>query len=536
VGANRYANTRATGVDIQVLEIGEYVPDRIKLSTAPSNQACCFVVTAGPNNILETAPAGDDILTTDTQGNPIIVVGPNLIAETRARIPYPFYDIQVLPVGASVPAYLVPDDSPTYMYGWRFTDDIQVNDPDGFVNNSNPGIDTGYVTLAEAKAMQCVQYSWAQMQPYNEVYQQVAVRLRFYIALDADGTGVVESTFTRELLLSMPNYQSVVDVSLGASQGDTIQPGTGVDVDIAQSLDQDGYPLWGAIDWGDGNRTLLTLAQLAQLPELLGDLSHPAGGYANSGIYRVTVSIIDNGRLPLAARFGFAAFQESRGHAGATDPRVVLADAIAYQIANPPPYTILNSDPPGTMLDGAILDLLGNRIDPILMQDLIFIRVLGGFSVRSGRLSTMLDVVGRDGLTLGTQATENLTFTPGDTVTVALSHPNTGASTQIGSGPLSANGSFVDRATGLRFRYDQKTRQMMFRLNRSDLKAFFEIFKQSGGPASSSDQTIQNGYAEVDVTITGLTGATPLGIVRFVYNSNTKRGKGTLPKAVNDPG
>lgn len=527
VGENLFANTRAVGDDVQVLSVGQMQPTTVKPLTAPTVQAITMVIAPGPNGQIDSPVVGDDILTLDSLNRPVVVVGDNLTAESLA-IPVVTDDIQVLPVGASVPPYLVPPDTTNYNYGWRFTDDIQVADPDGLINNTNPGIDTGYTTLTDAKALQCVQYSWDTIQPPNEIDQVVAVRLRFYIADDANGTNAVETTFVRLLHLSLPNFQSVVNAELGASQSDNIDPGTAVSISLADTWDQDGYPLWGAVDWGDGNVTILTEAQLAQLPELLPDLQHPAGGYAAPGIYGITVSIIDNGRLTLADRPGFRLFQADPNE---TDPDVVLDEAIAYQVANPPPNTLEDPNKPGSMVD-----LLGNRIDPILMQNFIFIRVLGGFSTRTGRFNSALALVGRDTLTLKLQATSPLTFTPGDVATITLSHPTSGAATPIGSGALSRRGSFKDPATGLRFRFNQRTGLMIFRINRSDLKNLFQVYRQTGTTVASTTTEIQNGYAEVVVLVSGLSGGTPVGTVRFVYNSNTKKGKGSKPKSLNDPG
>ena len=151
-------------------------------------------------------------------------------------------------------------------------------------------------------------------------------------------------------------------------------------------------------------------------------------------------------------------------------------------------------------------------------------------------MSTDLNVIGRDALNLMLQASTPLTFQQGDIASVTLSHPSSGGSVQIGSGALTRKGSFKDPATGLRFRYNQRSGRMSFRMRRADVKNLLQYFQQSGAQVGSAATSIQNGYADVVVTVGGFSGAAPNGMIRFVWNTNTKKGRGTKPKSFNDGG
>jgi hypothetical protein len=63
------------------------------------------VVSAGPDNALDTNPVGDDIAGTDENGKPAILCGPNRVSNTPANNDPsnpPLDDVQVVPVGNSV--------------------------------------------------------------------------------------------------------------------------------------------------------------------------------------------------------------------------------------------------------------------------------------------------------------------------------------------------------------------------------------------------------------------------------------------------
>ncbi|MCZ7643870.1 MAG: hypothetical protein M5U26_01075 [Planctomycetota bacterium] len=299
-----------------------------------------FVQT--PANNLHPPPLGDDILVANGDpetGNDIIVDGGNFCVDTIIPINpdgtaqnndvqwtrsgfHVSNDIQVNPVGTRAPLTGQP---PPYLPPNTFTDDIQVT-PLGLVPaTANPALDTGVPFIDQPTydgaiaTPLVVDYSLPTLTPF-QVDQIVCVRLRIAVALDANGTGMVEATFVRQVRLTLANFPPNVHVDFSDSTLNFQPVPLDALFNMDSSFDQDGYFPFGAFEFGD-ERTQGNAIQLFPPSGGPPDLQALPGNYGDfgdgittttphtydiAGNYKARLSLIDNGRIPLATGSVFA--------------------------------------------------------------------------------------------------------------------------------------------------------------------------------------------------------------------------------------
>lgn len=338
-GGDNRAQVLAVGVDdVQVLAPGATapVPPSVRPVVAAPVSPVTIGIHPGANGAINSLPLlGDDIQTVDSAGRAVVVFGPNGTLDT---IVLPD-DIQV---SGGVPG---PYAASIQARAYRMTDDIQVTIPGQQPSAQNPGTDTGYVDLATALAQQVVTYEMTipeDLQVPLKIEQVVCVRLTLMVALDENGTGKVASVYERVVHLSLPNFPPVCNLDLAPSFPSAGLPDLDVLLNMDRSYDQDGFLIYGHIDWGDGTCTILDAADLLLLPELLGDYGEGVGvphTYTDPGDYKITWSIIDNGRMPpgVVATIGLPAGNPLEDPClPANEPEAVLNLAINGQSANYP--------------------------------------------------------------------------------------------------------------------------------------------------------------------------------------------------------
>lgn len=349
-GGDNLAQVIKIGVnDVQVLGSGSPPapkPTLVRPVVAAPVSPVTIGIYPGPNGAINSLPLlNDDILTVDSAGRPVVVFGPNGTLDTVV-LPD---DVQV---SGGVPGkYAASVQARAY----RMTDDIQVTIPGQQPSAQNPGTDTGYTTLANALATQTVTYEMTipdDLQVPLKIEQVVCVRLTLMVANDANGTAKVASVYERVVHLALPNFPPVANVDLAPSFSNTGLGPLDVLLNMDRSYDQDGFLIYGHIDWGDGTCTILDATELALLPELLGDYGEGPGTlfphrYQDPGDYVITWSIIDNGRMPPAVVSTIGLPGAGTGPCDPLeDPETILQLAINGQSAN---YPIIGPGPNGVI-------------------------------------------------------------------------------------------------------------------------------------------------------------------------------------------
>lgn len=336
--------------DVQVLGPGTFAPrpTSVRPVVAAPVSPVTIGIHPGANGSINSLPlVNDDILTVDSAGRPVVVFGPNGSLDTV-----------VLPddvlVSAGTPG---PYAASVQARAYRMTDDIQVTIPGQQPSAQNPGTDTTYIQgvagLTAALEQQIVTYEMTipeDLQVPLKIEQVVCVRLTLMVANDANGTGKVSSVYERIVHLSLVNFPPVANVDLAPSFSNTGMGPLDVLLNMDRSYDQDGFLIYGHIDWGDGTCTILDATELAMLPELLGDYGEGPlvpHTYQDPGDYVVTWSIIDNGRMPPAVVATVGLPGPGTGPCDPLeDPETVLQLAINGQSAN---YPIIGPGPNGVI-------------------------------------------------------------------------------------------------------------------------------------------------------------------------------------------
>lgn len=345
-GGDNRAQVLAVGPDdLQVLGPGATapVPTLVRPVVAAPVSPVTIGIHPGANGSINSLPLlADDVLTVDSAGRPVVVFGPNGALDTVVL------PDDVLVSGGTPGLYAASIQARAY----RMTDDIQVTIPGQQPSAQNPGTDTGYTDLATALATQIVTYEMTipeDLQVPLKIEQVVCVRLTLMVANDENGTAKTTSVYERIVHLSLVNFPPVANVDLAPSFANTGMGPLDVLLNMDRSYDQDGFLIYGHIDWGDGTCTILSSADLLLLPELLGDYGEGPlvpHTYVDPGDYVITWSIIDNGRMPPGLP-NFAPLASTTGACTpADDPEFILNSAINLQSAN---YPIIGPGPNGTI-------------------------------------------------------------------------------------------------------------------------------------------------------------------------------------------
>ncbi len=240
-----------------------------------------------------------------------------------------------------------------------------------------------------------------------------------------------------------------------------------VNVNVAGSFDEDGFIIWGAIDWGDGSTDLIS--QLPPSDVALSSLH----SYTAPGFYTITLSLIDNGRMDVGTVLDPTP--------QASDPAGALSTIQALQ---------------HTLIDNGVLVPVSTAVDynddkflPILRQQTIQIQVPGNLLVVKGKF------------TLNFAAQNSDSF---DAVfvlnTPVSSVANAKVQVFLGSGSNSLvlsqfttdlKGNYFNSAQGLQFTVNPRKRFLEFKIKSASLQPAFQI----------PNSTVVNGYADVPVRI-----------------------------------
>jgi len=287
------------------------------------------------------------------------------------------------------------------------------------------------------------------------------------------------------------NFQPIPQLDVLSSPATGVLPYV-LQITPSASFDGDGFIVWAAIDWGDGSFGLVTPLP-PNLPNVVS--SHT---YVTPGIYRVTLSVIDNGRMtPLT---------QLPPKPDPRDPNAALQAYIQANTAN-----AVND-----------LSLLDPKYNPQLKQAAVLVQVPGNMVITKGQFQVNFRRVATDSFDL--QLRPNL---------FPDSIANASVQITLGSGltPLSLpsfhldnHGTYVNQALGLLFAFDGRKQVMRIRLTRAKLAAAFGLL----------NSTAVNGNVDVPVRIL-FNNSLSLGTTaRFVYSA-TAGGKGVGKKGHSFP-
>jgi len=244
------------------------------------------------------------------------------------------------------------------------------------------------------------------------------------------------------------------------------------------SKDSDGFIIWAAIDWGDGSRELITPLP-PNIPAV--PLTH---SYTAPGIYRVTVSVIDNGRIPGGASLASVP--------SPNDPLSALAAIINFQRSI-------------TSLPVAFQD---PKFNPQLSQDSILVQVPGNLYVIKGGFT--LDFKKANNDKFDVQMHSNLFADSISNVTVNLTIGRGTTPLVLPPFKTDIHGRFRDRTTGFQFDFNAKKQVVRIRFMHAKLAAALNV----------TTATVVNGNVDVPIKIL-INNTLPLNTTgRFVYNAD----------------
>lgn len=245
-----------------------------------------------------------------------------------------------------------------------------------------------------------------------------------------------------------------------------------VSVSISASKDKDGFVTWAGIDWGDGTADRITQALPAD-PAI--PIFHT---YTQPGVYRVTLSVIDNGRqaLPIA------------DPAGLPGPGDVIGVMLAY-----------------TAAQGADTST-HSRLD----QDMLFVQVPG--SMTTIKSDFQLDFVRTNNDRFKAEFQPNIILesigSTDVTLTVGgLSYPT-----------FKTDGRGKFRGQGITFDFNVRKKRLKVTISKRALAAAF----------GQTNTSIVNGNVDIPVNIVVAGTTSPLATtIRYAYNSQKdKKGQG----------
>jgi hypothetical protein len=246
-----------------------------------------------------------------------------------------------------------------------------------------------------------------------------------------------------------------------------------VSVSISASKDADGFVAWAGIDWGDGSATRITQA-------LPADPAIPiAHTYTQPGVYRVTLSVIDNGRQ---------------------------AFPVADPVGLPGPGDVI-----GVMLAFTGAQGIDTSVHSRLDQDMLLVQVPG--SMTTVKSDFQLDFVEANkdrfraefqpNIILESIGSTDVTLTVG-----TLTYPT-----------FKTDGRGKFRGQGIIFDFNVRKKRLKISINK---RALASVFGQT-------NTSIVNGNVDIPVNIVVAGTASPLATtIRYAYNSQKDaKGKGT---------
>ncbi|MFH0940130.1 MAG: hypothetical protein V1899_12750 [Planctomycetota bacterium] len=351
------------------------------------------------------------------------------------------------PLTSYLPVSVVPNQIYLYQARWNFGDGT----PDVYVPPA-PSSDQNLV-----------------LAPQSHIYTGeglFVVRLTLTIFIGADYIG--PNAFTEMLVLvANINYPPVAAIQNTGSVTMGIAPFM-LTVTPSFAQDQDGYIVWVAIDWGDGSAQLIPNPPSLPTTPILHQ-------YAIPGIYKVTMSVIDNGRIPFGTIIP--------NTPAPNDPQAALAYYIGFQ---------------------QILALAA-QFNPILQQDFIMVQVFGSMTALKGQFKLDFVKTNSDALTLELKSNLPVDNVVGATISITL---GSGANAlKLPDFKTNNRGQFKNH-TGFRFSFNRKNQHIQLKVSKTLLTGALNI----------ANATMANGNTDVPVTIT--IGSNTLSTtVRFAYQS-----------------
>ncbi len=294
-----------------------------------------------------------------------------------------------------------------------------------------------------------------------------------------------------------------------------------INVDCSRSYDEDGFIIWGAISWGDGTSDLLR-----PLPPSTIAMSS-LHSYTTPGIYQITLSLIDNGRLDVGTVL--------QSTPSPVDPFAALTTIQTVQRNLIDSGTLVGLKSPTTGFSIFNPD----RYLPILRQQSMLIQVPGNLMVVKGKFGLDFQNTNSDSI--------DITFVLNGTVSnVALAQislylgypkPQLPLTTPIPIPPPASlvlnpfttdrKGNYFNSAQGLKFSIDPKRKYMRIQIKQIALQKAFQI----------GSATVVNGFVDIPVTI-GIVSADKSTsqalstILRFAYKAQAgASGTGTNPRS-----
>ena len=337
-----------------------------------------------------------------------------------------------------------------------------------FGDGSDPLLVPGAPSATASTALAPVTHAFSGAQTY-------VITLTMSV-LVVDTTGVQfsgPSTFTTGAVrVAQVNYPPTPILANTGSEADGLLPFT-LTVNVNNSFDEDGYILWGAMDWGDG-----TYSQISPLPPLIPSvaMSH---SYVVPGVYKVTLSVIDNGRLA----------------PGTVMPSVPSSNNSAAALA------AIRQFHATTVTAG-----LSTVFDPILKQDFIIVQVPGNATTLKGQFKVDFGRPNNDTLDLLLRSNEILESISNLSIALTL-----GSGTSALTLPVfqtNARGQFYDSA-GFACSLSDRKQSIRLKFSHAILSAVLKV----------TDSTVVNGNVDVPVKMVINGSETISTTVRFSYNS-----------------
>ncbi len=304
--------------------------------------------------------------------------------------------------------------------------------------------------------------------------------------------------------------------------------GVPLTITASNSFDPDGYILWAAIDWGDGISELVrqpaapapaaNVVQPLFVPLLPNPIVPPPNGfnlpgiptshlYSAPGTYKVTLTVIDNGRLIT---------NPTTPVPNPNPPPANLSTPLPY----PLPAVPNSNDPFGalTSIKAFYQQFTGygtepdpnHRFDPQLAQDFFFVQVSGSLTAAASQFTVSFAKQNADKLSATVQLTSDTAVDTFNSVPITIAiGTKTGTSVALPTFTTDSKGRF--RSSQISFSFDPRKRIIKLGLKASSLKTALGLI----------NQTIDNGSVDAKLTVTVGANAPIVTFVRYQYKAQS---------------
>jgi hypothetical protein len=331
---------------------------------------------------------------------------------------------------------------------------------------------------------------------FGDTFQPVKLTVRGYVQNATGGFDEVLSDFVKSTVRVAPvNFIPHAElVNVGSQLTSTQRT---VTVNVSNSFDEDGYILWAAIDWGDGTAELITPPP-KNTPVVT--LSHT---YSTIGIYKITVSVIDNGRFGNPSVFTLPVVPAPN------DPVAAAAAIAAVHEATPLSSALFDNSPvfSDVLINPAALqDRLDPKFNPKLSQKSIIVQIPGDMVAVSGKFKVDFVKTANDSFDLTLKVNSAIENAANTNVNISI---GSGA-TALALPALTTDGKGKAKSGDISFSFDAKRLTIRLKIKRATL----------GAALNALNTTEVNGFRDVPVTIQ-IGNTVLITTVRFTYNSTT---------------